>query len=140
MNLTESGTLQLAGELDASSLRMQNTLYSNTSTSDFVVYHRRPATETTAAFRAGNTVIFTSDDSKIAEFGYYPSGVWTGHAHFSKEGLLRVNATNAARPTCNSSNRGRVYYSDGAAGVADTYEICMKDASDVYAWETIVAP
>ena len=58
----------------------------------------------------------------------------------SKDGLVRVNASNAAKPTCNADNRGRVFYLDGAAGVADTYEICMKDASDVYAWKTIVTP
>lgn len=55
-------------------------------------------------------------------------------------GMLRVNAINAAKPTCNATNRGRVFYLDGAAGVADTYEICMKNAADAYAWKTIVTP
>lgn len=61
-------------------------------------------------------------------------------ASIDKDGLLRVNAANAAKPTCNSTNRGKLFFLDGAAGVADTYEICMKNASDVYAWKTIVTP
>jgi hypothetical protein len=60
-------------------------------------------------------------------------------AYVDKDGLLRVNAANAAKPTCNATNRGKVFYLDGAAGVADTFEVCGKDASDVYAWKAIVA-
>lgn len=80
---------------------------------------------------------FTADDVNLVSIRNNTS---TLVAAFSKDGLLRVNKSNAAKPTCNADNRGRVFYLDGAAGVADTYEICMKDASDVYAWKTIVAP
>ena len=62
----------------------------------------------------------------------------TEQASIDKDGLLRVNAANAAKPTCNATNRGKVFFLDGAAGVADTYEICGKSAADVYAWKTIV--
>jgi hypothetical protein len=68
------------------------------------------------------------------------NNVSTEVAHFSKDGLLRVNQANAAKPTCNSDNRGRIYYLDGAAGVADTMEVCMKDASNNYDWETVASP
>lgn len=52
----------------------------------------------------------------------------------SKDGLIRVNASNAAKPTCNADNRGRIFYLDGAASVADTYEVCTKNSADVYGW------
>jgi len=61
-------------------------------------------------------------------------------AAFSKDGLLRVNAANAAKPTCNSDNRGRLYYLDGANLVADIMQVCMKDSSNNYDWETVASP
>jgi hypothetical protein len=68
------------------------------------------------------------------------NNVTTEVAHFSKDGLLRVNANNAARPTCNADNRGRLFFLNGAAGVADIMQVCMKDASDNYDWETVASP
>jgi hypothetical protein len=43
----------------------------------------------------------------------------------------------ATKPTCNAAHRGTVFYVAGGAGVADTSEICRKDASDLYAWTTL---
>lgn len=42
--------------------------------------------------------------------------------------------TTGTQPTCDSSVRGMMWYVQGATGVADAFQICMKDASDVYAW------
>ena len=39
--------------------------------------------------------------------------------------------------TCNASNRGRVVMVYGGAGVADTFRVCVKDATDTYAWKTL---
>jgi hypothetical protein len=55
-------------------------------------------------------------------------------AHFSKDGLLRVNANNAAKPTCNSDNRGRIYYLNNTGSGNDTAEICMAVGTS-YAWQ-----
>lgn len=41
------------------------------------------------------------------------------------------------KPTCDSTYRGTLYYVAGGAGVADTYEVCKKDAGDAYAWASI---
>lgn len=41
------------------------------------------------------------------------------------------------KPTCNSAARGRVWLDEGGAGVADTFEACMKSAADTYAWVVI---
>lgn len=41
------------------------------------------------------------------------------------------------KPTCNSAHRGTVFYVAGGAGVKDTFEVCTKNASDVYAWAVL---
>lgn len=79
---------------------------------------------------------YTADTANIVSI-YNAS---TQVATFSKDGLLRVNQANAARPTCNADNRGRLFFLDGAAGVADTMQVCMKDASNNYDWETVASP
>jgi hypothetical protein len=47
--------------------------------------------------------------------------------------------TNGPQPTCDSAARGRLHLAEGGAGVADVLTICMKDAGDAYAWETIAS-
>ncbi len=44
---------------------------------------------------------------------------------------------NDAEPACNAANRGYVVMVQGAAGVADTFRICSKDALDAYAWRAL---
>lgn len=41
------------------------------------------------------------------------------------------------KPTCSASTRGTIWYDAGGAGVADTLEVCRKDAGDAYAWVTL---
>lgn len=57
----------------------------------------------------------------------------------SSGGSFRFNPGAASKPTCNSANDGRVWFTKGGTGVADTFEICGKSAADVYAWKTIVS-
>jgi hypothetical protein len=92
------------------------------------------ATTETKPIRLGTTNTWTADDAQLVTILNGSTEI----AHFSKDGLLRVNQGNAAKPTCNATNRGRVYYLNGGAGVADVYEICGKNAADVYAWKAIV--
>lgn len=42
------------------------------------------------------------------------------------------------RPSCDSTKRGRIFVDEGGAGVADTVEICTKDAADAYAWRSVL--
>lgn len=44
----------------------------------------------------------------------------------------------AARPTCDATTRFMIFTVAGGAGVADTVEICTKDAADAYAWRTLI--
>jgi hypothetical protein len=46
--------------------------------------------------------------------------------------------TGGSKPTCDSTNRGGMWRVEGGAGVADTFEVCTKDAADAYAWRTLI--
>lgn len=48
-------------------------------------------------------------------------------------------ATSAAQPTCNSAARGLIWIVRGGAGVADSYQVCDKNSSDTYQWDTFSA-
>jgi hypothetical protein len=41
------------------------------------------------------------------------------------------------KPACNMGSRGTVWYVAGGARIKDTFEVCTKDAADVYAWRVI---
>jgi hypothetical protein len=41
------------------------------------------------------------------------------------------------KPTCSASVRGMTWFTQGASGVKDAYEVCAKDATNAYAWRTI---
>jgi hypothetical protein len=131
--LQENGNLNARGNINAG----QSGEFSSTAAVPIVIAGRQAdgASSVGVALRTNSNL--TTSGAKIVSVR---NNVSTEVASIDKDGLLRVNAANAAKPTCNATNRGRVFYLDGAAGVADTYEICMKDASDVYAWETIVTP
>lgn len=46
--------------------------------------------------------------------------------------------TIGSKPTCDSVIRGRIWRTEGGAGVADTAEMCTKDAGDAYAWRSLL--
>jgi len=51
-------------------------------------------------------------------------------------GGVRLNTT-VAKPTCDSTIRGTMWFTQGAAGVKDKFEVCAKDAANAYAWRLI---
>lgn len=50
---------------------------------------------------------------------------------------VEIGGTSGERPTCTSSVRGRIWTTQGGAGVTDTLYQCMKSAADTYAWITV---
>lgn len=69
----------------------------------------------------------TANGGQVARF--------TATAFVSSNGI--DIATTAAKPTCDSSARGRIWVTQGGAGVADAIEKCLKDGSDAYAWSAL---
>lgn len=61
---------------------------------------------------------------------YTPNGGFTGRAFVH-------DPVAAAKPTCNSAHRGWTWATKGGAGVADTFEVCNKDAADAYSWRAL---
>jgi hypothetical protein len=51
-------------------------------------------------------------------------------------GGFRLNTTTAI-PTCSTTTRGVIWYTRAAVGVADTLQVCSKDASENYAWHPL---
>ncbi len=51
-------------------------------------------------------------------------------------GGIRLNTT-TAKPTCDSTRRGTLWFTQGTSGAKDAFEVCTKTADDSYAWQTI---
>ncbi len=51
-------------------------------------------------------------------------------------GGVRLNTT-ASAPTCDVNQRGTLWYTQSGGGSKDTFRVCIKNASDTYAWFTI---
>jgi hypothetical protein len=45
--------------------------------------------------------------------------------------------TTAGQPTCDLSQRGTLWYTQSGAGTKDYLRVCVKNASDTYAWFTL---
>ena len=54
-------------------------------------------------------------------------------------GVAPVLSDPGAKPACDSSHAGQIFRDAGAAGVADTVEICGKNSSDTYAWYALAS-
>lgn len=50
---------------------------------------------------------------------------------------IGVQFATGTEPTCEAATRGTVIYVAGGAGVADTFRLCAKDASNNYAWTAL---
>lgn len=141
LTLTEAGALNAAGSIVAGGQFTTASQYETT----FGFFTATGATasvvsnvgSTTTSVNLRSTVTKTGDTTKLVDITNNTTNV----AHFSKDGLLRVNSANAAKPTCNADNRGRIYFADGVTGggaTADVFEVCGKSAADVYSWKSIV--
>jgi hypothetical protein len=89
----------------------------------------------------GKVFIGTTDPASIV--GPHNTGVLTvgqqGLFSVKADGVvyltgMQLNTNSATKPTCNATNRGTIWYTPGAMGVADTFEKCHKDAANVFAW------
>lgn len=43
-----------------------------------------------------------------------------------------------ARPTCDSTIRGKQWFVEGGVGIADSVSVCVKGALDTYAWSSLL--
>lgn len=76
---------------------------------------------------AGGTYKFYFGGANAASFSV---------TNFSLPGTIKLGDA-GTKPTCDSTQRFRIWVDAGGAGVKDDAQICAKDASDAYAWRTI---
>ena len=62
----------------------------------------------------------------------------TRYSFLAGDGKWRIG--NGVEPTCDATTRRTIVYVEGGASVADTYRVCMKNASDAYVWTAIATP
>lgn len=91
---------------------------------------------------SAGTGISISDAGGVASIGIDTATVpqlGAGQNDFTGIGsFLEVKLLNSVEGTCDASNRGRVVMVQGGAGVADTFRVCRKDASNNYAFATLL--
>jgi hypothetical protein len=95
------------------------------------------ATSYPAAFTfstAEATSLYAVERLRISSNGNIGIGVSAPAQKLEVNGGFRLNTTTAKPATCNSSTRGVIWLTQGGASVADTLEVCLKDASGNYAW------
>lgn len=90
----------------------------------------------------GGGSYFGYDNSFNIGTASFVGGPITSRTEWDANGVMSINAglklaDPGARPTCDSSTRGRIHYEAGGAGVADTVEMCGKSAADAYDWQAL---
>ena len=121
--ITSGGDVRMGGgNVIAAGLTDGNLTLYNSAASDFGRINFGGTSSSFPALKRSTTTIQArlADDSSYADIR-----------------VRAVQHSTGARPTCDSTSRGTTWYVAGGAGVADTFEICRKDASDVYAWVTL---
>jgi hypothetical protein len=68
--------------------------------------------------------------------GYVGLGTSTPAATLEVVGGIRMNTT-TAKPTCDSTIRGTMWYYQAGAAVNDTLYACMKNSADAYNWVVV---
>ncbi len=84
----------------------------------------------------GISIASTSANTTIGSGNVY-SSVTTAVSDASSTTTRALNMLTGTKPTCNATTQGTQWYVAGGAGVADTMEVCRKDAADAYAWVAV---
>lgn len=54
--------------------------------------------------------------------------------------VAAVGAQSGTQPACSLATRSYIWFVQGGPGVADTFQLCMKSATDTYSWITLMLP
>ena len=90
--------------------------------------------------RDGDFIFNTDGGGDIGKTGdNRPDSIYARSLVSVEAGGIKISDNGGAvvKPTCSASERGKIWISEGGAGVKDTVEVCAKDAADAYAWRTI---
>jgi len=92
-----------------------------------------------AVVKASNSLVLGSISGVNGASSDVNVGIGTAEPKRALEvnGGVQLN-TAKAKPTCDANARGTFWVTQGGAGVADSVEVCSKDAGDAYAWRTLL--
>jgi type II secretory pathway pseudopilin PulG len=84
----------------------------------------------------------SAEDWKSINNTIFFSGSNVGIGASSPNQTLEVNGgvrllTTSGQPTCDVNQRGTLWYTQSGGGTKDYFRVCVKNASDTYAWFTI---
>jgi hypothetical protein len=145
---TTTGTLTLRGYVDAQK-EISNSSANNGGSVAFNDPIRNLSTtsftlESSTTFTGGNKDGFTlkllnsPDDRTLDNALFITDDAFTSIFRINGSGMPQINPVNTSgAPTCSATYRFMTWVVAGAAGVADTYQVCTKDESDVYAWRSV---
>lgn len=89
-----------------------------------------------ASLAATSTAVTLAAETAGTGADDVPVEITPAGAGLTKITRLRV-VDSGTKPTCDSTTRGVIWMDEGGAGVADTLEVCKKDAGDAYAWSAL---
>jgi hypothetical protein len=92
---------------------------------------------TNLRFRAGGSSELDLTSTELTPVSDVGSSLGISVTNRFSVGYMRsveIGGTSGERPTCTSSVRGRIWITQGGAGVTDSLFTCMKSAADTYAW------
>lgn len=91
---------------------------------------------TQPTYLAFNTSHNAIERMRITSAGNVGIGATYPSQKLEVNGGVRL-ATVTARPWCGAVNRGTIWVTQGAVGVADVIEVCVKQANDSYLWKAL---
>ncbi len=82
---------------------------------------------------AGDLITAAAANAIIAAIKTWEGDVAAGGYNLTGLATITLNST-GGQPAAGADYRGRLWYTQSAGGTADIVEICVKLASDSYAW------
>ena len=95
------------------------------------------ASSTLKAASGSNAISFVTDGARLDLGTGSNDYLISNNGYPSSAGGLKLNINSVAKPTCDDTARGVVWFSPGGAGVADALEVCKKDAAGSFAWAAL---
>lgn len=77
--------------------------------------------------------LFTQGVSRVT---IQPSGDVNATQSISANAGFQVS-TSGSQPICDSTRRGLMWNVEGASGVSDVMQVCIKNAADAYVWTNL---